>query len=208
MSEPFPDIIQDLWQLSHVTRSYAGRAAAGAILLASGIIDDNPVAIVVAAMFLPFLAEVLAVGFGLWSRDRRLMMRGLRALMVSAALAFAGGALVAAIGGGPIRFSAFKGPLASFAISAVIGITAGLSEADDTGRRYLIGVAAAVQLAIFPVWLGAASVLGLPAHEDLQRRLSSFLINLVTITLAAVLAYAALLLRGSRRGAAPRSRRL
>jgi hypothetical protein len=41
MSEPFPDVIQDLWQLSHVTASYVGRAAAGGILLATGIIDDD-----------------------------------------------------------------------------------------------------------------------------------------------------------------------
>ena len=84
---PFPDVIQDLWQLSHLTVSYFARAAVGT------------------------------------------------------ALAFAAGVLVAAIQGGPIHFMAFKGPLASFAISAVIGITAGLSNSDNTGRRYLIGVA-------------------------------------------------------------------
>ena len=205
MSEPFPDVIQDLWQLSHLTPSYVARAAAGAILLATGILDDNPVSIVVAALFLPFLAEVLAVSFGLWSRDRRLILRGLRAIAVSTALAFAAGALVAAIQGGPIHFTAFKSPLASFAISAVIGVTAGLSNADDTGRRYLIGVAAAVQLAIFPVWLGAATVIGLPAEDVLWSRLGSFLINLGTISLAAVAAYAVLHLRPGRGWTAPLS---
>jgi len=207
MSEPFPDVIQDLWQLSHITASYVARAAAGAILLATGILDNNAVAIVVAALFLPFLAEVLAVSFGLWSRDRRLILRGLRAVCVSTLLAFAAGALVAAIQGGPIQFTAFKGPLASFAISAVIGITAGLSNADDTGRRYLIGVAAAVQLAIFPVWLGAASVLGLQAQDILWSRLESFLINFGTISLAAVAPYAALHLRPGRGWSSPRSTR-
>ncbi|HET9318814.1 MAG TPA: DUF389 domain-containing protein, partial [Bryobacteraceae bacterium] len=160
MSEPFTDVIQDLWQLGHVTASYVARALAGAILLATGIIEDNPVAIVVAALFLPFLAQVLAVSFGMWNRDRRLIVQGLRALLVSTGLAVAAGALVAWIEGGPILFAGFKSPLSSFAISAVIGITAGLSNADDTGRRYLIGVAAAVQLAIFPVWVGAAFVIG------------------------------------------------
>ena len=86
MSEPFPDVIQDLWQLSHLTSSYVARAAAGAVLLATGILDNNAVAIVVAALFLPFLAEVLAIGFGLWSRDARLIARGLRAIAVSMAL--------------------------------------------------------------------------------------------------------------------------
>ncbi len=86
MSEPFTDVIQDLWQLGHVTASYVARALAGAILLATGIIDDNPVAIVVAALFLPFLAQVLAVSFGMWNRDRCLIVQGLRALLVSTGL--------------------------------------------------------------------------------------------------------------------------
>jgi hypothetical protein len=207
MSEPFPDVIQDLWQLSHLTVSYIARAAAGAVLLATGILDDNPVAIVVAALFLPFLSEVLAISFGVWSRDRRLILRGLRAVVVSTGLAFAAGAVVAAIQGGPIHFTAFKGPLASFAISAVIGITAGLSNADDTGRRYLIGVAAAVQLAIFPVWLGAAAILGFP-DGVVWTRLESFGINLVTISVAAVAAYAALHLQPGRGWASPQSGRI
>ena len=206
MSEPFPDVIQDLWQLSHLTISYIARAAAGAVLLATGILDDNPVAIVVAALFLPFLSEVLAISFGLWSRDRRLLLRGMRAVAVSTGVAFAAGALVAAIQGGPIHFTAFKSPLASFAVSAVIGITAGLSNADDTGRRYLIGVAAAVQLAIFPGWLGAAMIVGSP-DGTIWTRLESFLVNLVTISLAAVAAYAALHLQPDRGWASPRSSR-
>jgi hypothetical protein len=205
MSEPFPDVIQDLWQLSHLTISYIARAAAGALLLATAIIDDNAVSIVVAALFLPFLSEVLALSFGLWSRDRRLLLRGLRAIAVSTALALAAGALVATLQGGPIHFTAFRSPLASFAISAAIGIAAGLSIADDTGRRYLIGVAAAVQLAIFPVWLGAALILGLPPSEVVWSRLASFLINLGTISLAAVAAYALLHLRLGRGWSAPHS---
>jgi hypothetical protein len=192
MSEPFPDVIQDLWQLSHITPSYLARALAGGVLLASGIMDDNAVAIVVAALFLPFLAEVLAVSFGMLIRDRRLILHGLAALAVSTALAFAGGLIVATLSGGPIRFQGFKLPLPSFALSAVIGITAGLSNADDTGRRYLISVAAAVQLAIFPTWLGAAVIAGLPPKDLLDQRLLSFAVNFVTISLTALASYGAL----------------
>jgi hypothetical protein len=205
MSEPFPDVIQDLWQLSHVTPSYVARALAGGIVLATGIVDGNAIAIVVAALFLPFLAEVLAVSFGLWTRDRRLIVRGLGALAVSTILAFCGGMVVAIFTDGPIRFQGFKSPLASFALSAVIGIAAGLSNADDTGRRYLIGVAAAVQLAIFPAWLGVAVVVGLPARVILDQRLLSFAVNFVTICGTAVAAYAALHLHGSGGWRAPRS---
>src|SRR6185437_13728903 len=39
-------------------------------------------------------------------------------------------------------------------ISCFIGIAAGLSSADDAGRRYLIRVTAAVQFAVFPAWFG------------------------------------------------------
>jgi hypothetical protein len=132
-----------------VTASYVGRAAGGAILLADGIIHNSPISIVVAALFLPFLSQVLAVGFGLWCGDRGLMRKGAAALLTSAVLAYAAGAVVAVLTGGPIGFQDFKGPFASFAISAVIGAAAGLSTADDAGRRYLIGVAAAIQFAVF-----------------------------------------------------------
>jgi hypothetical protein len=205
MSEPFTDVIQDLWQMSHVTTSYVARAAAGGILLATGIIDNNPIAIVVAALFLPYLSQVLAISFGMWSRDRALLLKGVRAVAVSTALAVAAGAVVALIEGGTITFAGFKNPLSSFAMSAVIGVTAGLSTADDTGRRYLIGVAAAVQLAIFPVWLGAALVLGLPDHAILYPRLLSFGVNLVTIAAAGVGAYAILHLGSGRGWGSPRS---
>jgi hypothetical protein len=87
----------------------------------------------------------------------------------------------------------------------VIGIAAGLSNADDTGRRYLIGVAAAVQLAIFPVWLGAVSVIGLPSEAVLWSHLESFLTNLATIAVTGIMAYAALHLERGRGWTAPRS---
>ena len=195
MSEPFPDVIQDLSQLSTLTASYLGRATAGAIILATGLLHNDPVAIVVAALFLPFLAQVLAISFGIWIRDWKLAKQGTIAVLASTVAALAAGALVGKIEDGPILFSTFKGPLASFAISAVIGITAGLSCADDAGRRYLIGVAGAVQFAIFPVWLGLALVTGLPPSEVVFQRLLSFGINLVTLSATAAIAYAALQFR-------------
>jgi hypothetical protein len=196
MVEPAPDVIQDLWQGSHVTWSYVGRAAGGALLMADGIIHNSAVSIVAAALFLPFLQQVLAAAFGLWTGDRGLFRKGVGAVLTSAVLAYAAGALVARFSGGPIRYQDFRGPLASFLISAVIGVAAGLSAADDSGRRYLIGVAAAVHFAIFPAWLGAASVIGLPRKSIVLERMGTFGINLFTIATAAVAAYAIL---GSRR---------
>jgi hypothetical protein len=192
MVEPVPEIMEDLWQMSHVTASYIGRAAGGAILLADGVIHNSSISIVVAALFLPFLSQVLAVGLGLWCGDRGLVRKGAAALFTSAVLGYGAGLVVALLTGGPIGFQDFKGPLASFAISAVIGAAAGLSTADDAGRRYVIGVAAAVQFAIFPVWLGAATIVGLPARSVIVTRMACFFINVVTISGAAVTAYALL----------------
>lgn len=206
MSEPFPDVIQDLSQLSTLTASYLGRAIAGALILANGVLHNDPIAIVVAALFLPFLSQVLAISFGVWSWDWSLVLKGSRTVLASTVVAVLAGALVAFLEGGPIEFTSFKTPLASFTFSAAIGVTAGLSCADDAGRRYLIGVAGAVQFAVFPVWFGLSVVLGLPSKEVISNRLLSFGINLLTISASAALAYALLHLR-TQGWAAPRGRR-
>ena len=65
------------------------------------------------------------------------------------------------------------------------GLSLGSPLADDTGRGYLIA-AAAVLLATFPVWLGAAFVTGMPSHDVLYPRLSSFVVNLISIAVCAV----------------------
>lgn len=195
MGEPTPDIRQDLWQLSHVTPSYLARAAAGGVLLGCGIIANSPIQIVVAALFLPFLQPVLAIGFGLCHRDglrekdRGLCWHGARATLASISVALLMGLAAGAALGGPVQFMDFKPPLYSFIISAIIGITAGLSSADDTGRRYMLGVAASVQLSLFPTWLGVALVTGLPQSSVLWTRFAAFGVNLVTIPLGAILAY-------------------
>lgn len=195
MVEPGPDVIEDLWQMSHVTPSYVGRAAGGAILMANGVIRNSPVEIVVAALILPFLSQVLAIGFGAWCGDRGLVRKGTLAVTTSAVLAYLMGIVVAWLTGGPIAFRDFESPLASFAISSVIGAAAGFSTADDAGRRYLIGVAAAVQFSIYPSWCGAATVIGLPPHGVLITRTAAFLINLITMPAAALIAYALVGLR-------------
>jgi hypothetical protein len=59
-------------------------------------------------------------------------------------------------------------------------------------------------LAIFPVWLGAAAIVGTPGGVA-WTRLESFLINPVTISLSAVAAYAAIHLQPGRVWASPKS---
>lgn len=187
--EPTIDVFQDLWQLSHITPTYVGRALSAAVLLAYGMMENNPIAIVVAALFLPFLSVVLAVSFGLWAEDLGLARQGLLAILVSIVSCVAAGALVAALHGPPMLFHDFQTPLLSFGLSAIIGVAAGLSSADDTGRRYLIGVAAAVQYAVFPVWVGVALVLGFPERSITIERLLTLAVNVVTIAVIGAIAY-------------------
>ena len=195
MVEPSIDVFEDLWQLSYVTPSYVGRALSAAVLLAYGMMENNPIAIVVAALFLPFLSVVLALSFGLWSEDGELARQGGLALLVSIACSVVAGAVVAAMHGTPMQFHNFEKPLVSFGICAIIGAAAGLSCADDTGRRYLIGVAAAVQYAVFPVWFGIALVLGFPAGAVVSERLLTLTINILTIAGVAAIAYQAIGMR-------------
>jgi len=190
MIEPALDVLEDLWQLNHVTPSYIARATGAALLLAYGMFRNSAIAIVVAALFLPFLSQVLAIGFGLWAGDRHLAKQGLKALSLSTVVSVLGGAAVALLHGGELAFSEFQTPLVAFGISSVIGVAAGLSSADDAGRRYLIGVAAAVQYAVFPVWFGTCIVLGFPEGAVIAERVGTFAINIVTIAGAAAFVYA------------------
>lgn len=155
------------------------------------MLENSAIGIVVAALFVPFLSQVMAFSFGAWMRDRKLALHGLLAVGVSIVCSVAAGAVVAAMHGGPPAFQDFKRRAVSFAISAVIGIAAGLAVADDAGRRYLIGVAAAVQYAIFPCWFGISLVVGFPDSHVTALRLETFAINVVTIAAGSAIAYAA-----------------
>src|SRR5205085_12657982 len=48
MIEPALDVLEDLWQLNHLTPSYVARAAGAALLLAYGMFQNSAIAIVVA----------------------------------------------------------------------------------------------------------------------------------------------------------------
>jgi hypothetical protein len=95
-------------------------------------------------------------------------------------------------------FDGFKTPVVSLGISLVIGAAAGLSTADDTGRRYLIGVAAAAQSGVFAVWIGMAAVLGFPDTLTTLARIATLALNVVVIATAACLSYGFLGLRCGR----------
>lgn len=189
MLEPPINVFEDLWQLNHVTLSYIARALSGAILLAYGMLENNPITIVIAALFLPFLSQTLALSFGSWAGDFRLALQGLKALGVSIVASVFAGVMVTLLHGPPMLFHNFLPPLPSFGVSVVIGIAAGIITADDAGRRYLIGVAAAVQYGIFPVWFGFCLVKGFPDASITRERLITFAINVGAITLFALMGY-------------------
>jgi hypothetical protein len=190
MSEPAIDVFQDLWQLSHITPSYWGRAVAASLLLAQGMFENSPVQIVLAALFLPFLSQILAASFGLWNKHWGLAQHGARALCISTLTAVAAGALLAWLEPLQLVYGGFRSVVAGACMAAVIGVTAGLCSADDAGRRYLIGVAAAVQCAVYPVWFGACLVDGFPGAAATAEKFAALAINFLAIGIAAACAYA------------------
>jgi hypothetical protein len=197
--EPTVEVFQDLWQLNHLTPSFIARALAAAILLGYGMLRADPVSIVVAALFLPFMSQVLGLAFGAWAGDWKLAAQSAAALAVSLIISVLAGITLAVILGGPLQFDGFKSPVLSVMMSLVIGAAAGLSTADDAGRRYLIGVAAAAQSGIFAVWAGFALVLGFPDRATTIARLLTLPLNVCAIGIAGCVSYA---LIGLRRGSA------
>jgi hypothetical protein len=140
-------------------------------------------------MFLPFMSQVLGITFGSWAGDVQLALQALKALFVSCIVSMAAGATIAFAHQGPMQYHGFIEPLPSFAISAVIGYCAGVITEDDAGRRYLIGVAAAVQYGIYPVWIGYSLVAGFPDISQTVIRISTFGINVGSIAVFALIGY-------------------
>lgn len=71
--EPTIDTFEDLWQFSHVTFGFIGRVLIAAMLLAYGMIVHQILLIVAGLLFFPLLPLLLAVGFGMWTREWRLV---------------------------------------------------------------------------------------------------------------------------------------
>jgi uncharacterized protein DUF389 len=197
--EPTVDLLEELWQFSHVTVGFAGRVLIAAALLAYGLIAHKLLLIVAGLLFMPLLPPVLAVGFGLWTRVWRLAGQGAAALAVGSALIVMAGAGVALLTEPPLRFQESNPLLVSVLISLAVGVAAALASADDVGRRELIGLAAAAQLAILPAWVGISLIFGVSAPESVSpaQRALTLLVNVGTLVAAAVGTYALLGMRGA-----------
>jgi hypothetical protein len=199
LTEPTVDLFEELWQFSHVTFGFVGRVFIAASLLAYGMIEHKLLLIVAGLLFMPLLPPALAVGFGLWTRVWRLAGQGAAALVVGTVLTMAAGAMVALMAEPPLRFQESNSLVTSLLISLAVGVAAALATVDDVGRRELIGLASAAQLAILPAWFGIAFIFGVSATESASpaQRAVTFLVNVGTIVAAACGTYAFLRVRGA-----------
>ena len=190
--EPTIDIFQELWQFTHVTAGFVGRVLIAALLLAYGMIEDKMLFIIAGLLFLQLLPSMLAAGFGASTGEWRLAGQGALAFLAGMALLVAGGVIVASLTDPPLRFNQHNPLLVSFLISLIVGIAAGLASGDDAGRREMIGLAAAAQVAILPVWFGISFVFGFNGSPS--ERAISLVVNVATIVTAT---YALLGMRGA-----------
>jgi hypothetical protein len=199
MVEPSTDLFEELWQFCQVTYGFIGRIYLGAVLLALGLIDYRLLFMIAGLLFIPLLPLMLGVGFGVWTRQWRLVGQAIFALAVAMALLVAGGVTVALISNPPLRYLESNSLLTGLLISVVVGVAAGLATADDVGRREMIGLAATAQVAIIPAWFGICFVFGFPAFDSSSpmQRLFSLALNIATIIVASAATYAALRVKGA-----------
>jgi hypothetical protein len=190
VSAPILDIDEELWQFTHVTYSFVMRVLIAALLVAYGMVEDNPLFIVGGLIFLPFMPIVLAFAFGMMSRQWRLVAHAAIAFVTGTLLISVGAVVVAAVVDPPMLFDKFPPLAAGLCFSLAIGVAAALGTADDVGHRQLVGLAAASQLAIVPAWFGLSLVFGFSG--DLAEKLSGFGVNVVALVAAAVTVYAGL----------------
>ena len=189
--EPATDLYDELWQFSRVTYGLLGRIFVSAVLLAYGVINGKMLMVVGGLLFLPVLPMIMAVSYGLGGRQWRLVRQGSFAFACSVAVLFTGGLLIALISSSPMRgdepsLSLVTGVL----ISVAVGVAAALAAIDDAGRRELIGLAAASQIGVTPVWLGIVAVWGRPpdsSDHEIYDRIISFGANVAALVVTVML---------------------
>jgi len=140
-------------------------------------------------LFLPMLPMLLAIGFGAWSAQWKLVTQALITFTASILILVGGGMIVAALADPPLRYSEFSSVPVSLLISSVVGVAAGFSTIDDAGRRELIGLAAAAQIGVIPVWIAVYIIFELDTGLDarmLETRFLSLILNVLGIVVASL----------------------
>ena len=166
LEEPGTDLLEELHQFTHITYGLIVRVLIAGVLLGYGLVGQHILIIIAGLLFLPLLPMLLAMGFVAAGGRWRLALHGLAAFVVAIAVIAAGSALAALLSEPPLRYDEFPSFAVSLAISAIVGVAANLAAIDDTGRRELVGLAAAAQVGIFPAWLGARLVFGPSPTSD------------------------------------------
>jgi hypothetical protein len=192
LAAPSLDIFEEKWQFSQITYSFVGRVFIAGGLLAYGLIRQQILLIVAGLLFLQLLPTLLAVAFGTLAKEWKLVGRGFAAFFTAIVLLILSGAGVAALSDPPVRFDDFSSLPVSFLISLAVGIAAGLAVMDDAGRRELIGLGAAAQTAIIPVWFGICLVFGFPkttGQTEISMRILTFFVNFLTLIAASLIVY-------------------
>ena len=190
--EPGIDILQELWQFSHLTISLVLRTFIAGGLIAYGVINQQQLFLISGILFLRSLPIVLSMAFGTWLRQWTLVRTAVVTFGVLIMLLITSGAAVGAASNGPVRFDEFVSLPVSILVSIGVGIASALASSDDAGRRELIGLAATAQIAIIPVWIGACLVLGVPPTSpdgEMKRRILNFALNLVLIVISSTSTY-------------------
>ncbi len=185
--EPATDLYQELWQFTHVSYGLVGRVLVAACLLAHGVIEGRLFIIVGGLLFMPILPMVMAISYGVVGRRWRLAWQGAACFLTTVLVLFAGGAIVALASRPPIRFEEHASLVVNLVLSAAVGVAATLASTDDAGRRELIGLAAASQIAVIPVWFGIVAVFGTTHADDLSEigsRAVSFAANTIALVLS------------------------
>src|SRR5207253_8036734 len=72
VAAPILDIEEELWQFTHITYSFVIRVLIAALLIAYGMVNDNPLFMIGGLIFLPFMPLALAVSFGALTRQCQL----------------------------------------------------------------------------------------------------------------------------------------
>lgn len=206
---PTPEVSQELWEFSHVTAGMILRFFFGGLLLAYGMVQDRLLLMLAGLLFLPFNPLILAMSIGSLTRQWPLARQGLKALFTAIAVLLLAGVTVGMATAAPMYWHDRTTLLSGVIMSTLIGSAAGLAAVDDAGRRELIGLAAASQLALIPVWLGVSLMFGFTAADEPGLRLTAFVCNLAALTLASVLTFWSVHMRSAperelRRTAEPR----
>jgi hypothetical protein len=192
---PGTDLLQDLYQFSHITAGLVGRVFLAGCLLSYGLLHQSLLLMIAGMMFIPLLPVLSAIGFGSWLGHWKLAVRALIVLVLTCVLLFVGGVLIGAVGSPPVEYTDFPPLMTGALISLAVGVAAALANTDDVGRRELIGLAATSQIAIVPAWLGLCTVLGISPTEGsgvIEKRLLSLAINILCVIVASLATYIAI----------------